>query len=173
MPECTPKARASYEAVATTCRGRRGSPFPPTTTGSPASSGRRSTSTAARNWSRSTCSTQYRCSPTRPVCPPGSGPSDQPDDLGGHPQLADAGRVERRRVAHALQVGAQAVARGVAEQLELRVGHGEAVLLGAGAQHVVEPVVARGQQLDLGLVQAGIAVRAGVGAAGLWPERAV
>src|SRR5215472_6367832 len=56
-PECTPKTRASYEAVATTPR-LAGSPSPPTTTGSPRSSGRRSTSTAAMNWSRSTCSTQ-------------------------------------------------------------------------------------------------------------------
>ena len=37
-----------------------GSPRPPTTTGRPASSGRRSTSTAAMNWSRSTCSTHAR-----------------------------------------------------------------------------------------------------------------
>ena len=58
MPERTPNARASYDAVATTCRGRLGSPSPPTTTGRPASSGRRRTSTAARNWSRSTCRTQ-------------------------------------------------------------------------------------------------------------------
>src|SRR6476619_5338233 len=57
MPERTPWARASYDAVATTWRGRDGFPSPPTTTGRPASSGRRRTSTAARNWSRSTCRT--------------------------------------------------------------------------------------------------------------------
>ena len=54
MPERTPNARASYDAVATTWRGRVGSPSPPTITGRPTSSGWRSTSTAARNWSRST-----------------------------------------------------------------------------------------------------------------------
>src|SRR6185503_6878414 len=59
IPEPTPNARASYDAVDTTPRSV-GSPRPPTTTGSPASSGRRSTSTAAMNWSRSTCSTQAR-----------------------------------------------------------------------------------------------------------------
>lgn len=64
MPEPTPKARASYDAVETTARSV-GSPRPPTITGSPASSGRRSTSTAAMNWSRSTCSTQAA---THPVC---------------------------------------------------------------------------------------------------------
>ena len=41
-----------------------GSPRPPTTTGRPASSGRRSTSTAARNWSMSTCSTQRAMPPS-------------------------------------------------------------------------------------------------------------
>ena len=46
-----------------------GSPRPPTTTGRPASSGRRSTSTAAMNWSRSTCSTQPRRVPGRPGSP--------------------------------------------------------------------------------------------------------
>ena len=64
IPDRTPNARASYDAVATTCRGRLGLPSPPTTTGRPASSGRRRTSTAARNWSRSTCSTQSAMSPT-------------------------------------------------------------------------------------------------------------
>ena len=59
IPEPTPNARASYDAVDTTPRSV-GSPRPPTTTGRPASSGRRSTSTAAMNWSRSTCSTQAR-----------------------------------------------------------------------------------------------------------------
>ena len=49
IPDRTPNARASYEAVATTCRGRFGFPSPPTTTGRPASSGRRRISTAARN----------------------------------------------------------------------------------------------------------------------------
>ena len=49
IPDRTPNARASYDAVATTCRARAGSPSPPTTTGRPASSGRRRTSTAARN----------------------------------------------------------------------------------------------------------------------------
>ena len=58
-PDRTPNARASYDAVATTWRGRLGLPSPPTTTGRPASSGRRRTSTAARNWSRSTCSTHF------------------------------------------------------------------------------------------------------------------
>ena len=43
-----------------------GSPSPPTTTGRPRSSGRRSTSTAAMNWSRSTCSTQ-RVTSRRPA----------------------------------------------------------------------------------------------------------
>src|SRR4051794_20543090 len=70
MPERTPAARASYDAVATTCRGRFGLPSPPTTTGRPASPGRRSTSTAARNWSRSTWRIHADASP----------PSD-----GGHP----------------------------------------------------------------------------------------
>ena len=41
----------------------RGLPSPPTTTGRPASSGRRSTSTAARNWSRSTWRIQSRAGP--------------------------------------------------------------------------------------------------------------
>ena len=41
-----------------------GSPSPPTTTGRPRNSGCRSTSTAAMNWSRSTCSTQ--CVPAVP-----------------------------------------------------------------------------------------------------------
>ena len=68
IPECTPNSRASREAVATTVRALVGSPEPPTTTGLPRSSGRRSTSTDAKNWSRSTCSTQV--SPTRPVCRP-------------------------------------------------------------------------------------------------------
>src|SRR5262245_5376005 len=57
MPEWMPKRRASYDAVATTARCV-GSPAPPTTTGLPRSSGCRATSTAARNSSRSTCSTQ-------------------------------------------------------------------------------------------------------------------
>jgi hypothetical protein len=57
IPECTPNSRASYDAVATTDRVA-GSPVPPTTTGLPRSSGRRSTSTAAMNWSRSTWSIQ-------------------------------------------------------------------------------------------------------------------
>jgi hypothetical protein len=39
-------------------------PSPPTTTGRPRSSGRRSTSTAAMNWSRSTCKIQRRTSAT-------------------------------------------------------------------------------------------------------------
>ena len=39
MPERTPNARASYDAVATTWRGRVGSPSPPTTTGRPAQLG--------------------------------------------------------------------------------------------------------------------------------------
>ena len=56
IPEPTPNSRASYDAVETTARSV-GSPRPPTITGLPASSGRRSTSTAAMNWSRSTCST--------------------------------------------------------------------------------------------------------------------
>src|SRR5262245_31919758 len=60
IPDRTPNALASYDAVATTWRGRRGLPSPPTTTGRPASSGRRRISTAARNWSRSTCRTQVR-----------------------------------------------------------------------------------------------------------------
>ena len=59
-------SRASYDAVETTAAlGRVAAP--PTTTGSPASSGRRSTSTAAMNWSRSTCSTQ--CCGIRPFWP--------------------------------------------------------------------------------------------------------
>ena len=64
VPERTPNARASYDAVATTWRGLVGSPSPPTMTGRPASSGRRSTSTAARNWSRSTCRIHPRSSAT-------------------------------------------------------------------------------------------------------------
>ena len=39
MPDVTPNARASYDAVATTCRGRFGLPSPPTTTGRPAQLG--------------------------------------------------------------------------------------------------------------------------------------
>ena len=57
MPECTPNSRAGYDAVETTARSV-GSPRPPTTTGRPSSSGCRSSSTAAMNWSRSTCRTQ-------------------------------------------------------------------------------------------------------------------
>ncbi len=70
IPDPTPNARASYDAVDTTPRSV-GSPRPPTTTGRPASSGRRSTSTAAMNWSRSTCSTHsVRVgSLTATVCP--------------------------------------------------------------------------------------------------------
>ena len=56
IPEPTPNSRAAYDAVDTTPRSV-GSPRPPTTTGSPSSSGWRSISTAAMNWSRSTCST--------------------------------------------------------------------------------------------------------------------
>lgn len=59
MPEPTPNARASYDAVETTARSP-GSPRLPTITGLPASSGRRRTSTATRNWSRSTCSTHRK-----------------------------------------------------------------------------------------------------------------
>src|SRR4051812_48274698 len=79
MPDRTPNARASYDAVATTCRGRRGSPSPATTTGRPESSGRRSPSTAARNWSRSTCRIQSamgRCDSPR---------LDEAADLAGEP----------------------------------------------------------------------------------------
>src|SRR5690349_18327629 len=65
MPERMPNSLASYEAVDTTPRSV-GSPRPPTTTGLPASSGCRNTSTAARNSSRSTCSTQARGMP--PSC---------------------------------------------------------------------------------------------------------
>src|SRR3954447_9345655 len=67
MPEPTPYWRASYEGVDTTPR-LLGSPSPPTITGLPASSGRRSTSTAAMNWSRSTWRTQCSigCTPARP-----------------------------------------------------------------------------------------------------------
>src|ERR671926_927549 len=50
---CTPKRRASYVAEVTTPR----LPAPPTITGVPASSGRRRTSTLAKNASMSTCST--------------------------------------------------------------------------------------------------------------------
>ncbi len=57
IPERTPYSRASYDAVETTARSVA-SPRPPTITGSPASSGRRRISTAAMNWSMSTCSTQ-------------------------------------------------------------------------------------------------------------------
>src|SRR6478609_2409565 len=57
MPDPTPNSRASYDAVDTTARSV-GSPRPPTMTGRPASSGRRRISTAAMNWSMSTCSTQ-------------------------------------------------------------------------------------------------------------------
>ena len=72
MPEPTPYSRASYDAVETTPRSV-GSPRPPTTTGSPASSGRRSTSTAAMNWSRSTCRT-HLCSATSGLTSSGAGP---------------------------------------------------------------------------------------------------
>ena len=51
MAENTPKRRASYEAAATTPR----LPSPPTTTGLPTNSGRRSSSTATKNMSMSTC----------------------------------------------------------------------------------------------------------------------
>src|SRR5437764_1623438 len=54
MPDWMPNSRAAYEAVATTARCV-GSPAPPTTTGRPRSSGCRASSTAAMNWSRSTC----------------------------------------------------------------------------------------------------------------------
>src|SRR5262249_8970085 len=57
IPDWTPNARASYEAVLTTPR-LLGSPSPPTTTDRPRNSGCRNTSTAARNWSRSTWSTR-------------------------------------------------------------------------------------------------------------------
>src|SRR3954470_20322739 len=68
MPEPTPYSRASYDAVDTTPR-LVGSPSPPTITGLPASSGRRSTSTAAMNWSRSTWRTQRSigCTPDGPA----------------------------------------------------------------------------------------------------------
>ena len=56
MPACTPNSRAGYDAHVTTLRGSMGSPLPPTMIGKPASSGLRRTSTAAWNWSRSTCS---------------------------------------------------------------------------------------------------------------------
>src|SRR2546429_183403 len=60
MPACTPNLRAGYDAHVTTLRGSSGSPLPPTMIGRPASSGLRRTSTAAWNWSRSTCRT-HRC----------------------------------------------------------------------------------------------------------------
>lgn len=71
IPDPTPYSRASYDAVETTARSV-GSPRPPTMTGLPASSGRRNTSTAAMNWSRSTRSTHRRGVPVmRSVCRPG------------------------------------------------------------------------------------------------------
>ena len=75
MPEPTPNSRAAYDAVDTTPRSV-GSPRPPTTTGSPASSGWRRISTAAMNWSRSTCSTHcWPAGVSRPrlvaACPAG------------------------------------------------------------------------------------------------------
>src|SRR4051794_36345816 len=60
MPACTPSLRAGYDAHVTTLRGSFGSPLPPTMIGRPASSRLRRTSTAAWNWSRSTCRT-HRC----------------------------------------------------------------------------------------------------------------
>ena len=59
IPDRTPHALASREAVATTWRGRLGFPSPPTTTGRPRRSGRRRTSTAARNVSMSTCNSHH------------------------------------------------------------------------------------------------------------------
>src|SRR5690606_21971430 len=61
-----------------------GSPRPPTMTGRPASSGRRSTSTAARNWSMSTWSTQARASTVGL-----DERSDIFDPLGAVPQVLD------------------------------------------------------------------------------------
>src|SRR3954470_11337065 len=58
IPECTPNSLASREGVATTARAWVGSPEPPTITGLPRNSGRRSISTEAKNWSRSTCNSQ-------------------------------------------------------------------------------------------------------------------
>ena len=59
IPERTPKARASRTTPSPRpAAAGSGSPSPPTTTGRPASSGRRRISTAARNWSRSTCRIQ-------------------------------------------------------------------------------------------------------------------
>src|SRR5512138_3656746 len=79
IPERTPNSRASREAVATTARAWVGSPEPPTITGRPRNSGRRSTSTEAKNWSRSTCNNQTPV--TGPVSPPGAGSIRAMDQL--------------------------------------------------------------------------------------------
>src|SRR6478609_2991877 len=107
IPEPTPYSRASYDAVDTTARSV-GSPRPPTIIGLPASSGCRSTSTAAMNWSRSTWSTHRAGSSLmRPVWgapatrarPCRSFSSRKAaDDLGvvwGHSAVASARRVDR------------------------------------------------------------------------------
>src|SRR6478609_5359774 len=107
IPEPTPYSRASYDAVDTTARSV-GSPRPPTIIGLPASSGCRSTSTAAMNWSRSTWSTHRAGSSLmRPVWgapatrarPCRSFSSRKAaDDLGvvwGHSAVASACRVDR------------------------------------------------------------------------------
>ena len=65
IAERTPYLRASYDAVETTPR----TPIPPTTTGLPRSEGLSRCSTAAKNASRSTCSTDGS-SRTRPVSLP-------------------------------------------------------------------------------------------------------
>jgi len=59
IAENTPNRRASYDAAATTPR----LPSPPTTTGLPTSSGRRSSSTATKNISISTCAMVREDSP--------------------------------------------------------------------------------------------------------------
>src|SRR6478609_797752 len=74
MAERTPYVRASYDAVDTTPRP----PTPPTTTGLPRRDGLSRCSTAAKNASRSRCSTDatartratYRGTPTAPDGPP-------------------------------------------------------------------------------------------------------
>ena len=81
IAEWTPHRRASYEAADTTPRP----PVPPTTTGRPRSSGRRSSSTETKNASMSTCrierTTVANASGTRAY----DDPVDSPDALSALP----------------------------------------------------------------------------------------
>src|SRR5512139_680622 len=86
MADRTPYARASYDAVATTPRP----PTPPTTTGLPRSEGLSRCSTAAKNASRSRCSTDASGRMARNLPAAADGPRDVHRPAPGHrrPQAA-------------------------------------------------------------------------------------